>query len=137
MRWAGDAGLTQFTVSDALTGWNWFFASPKSSVDVLPTWSYLYVDSGSNTNFKVPLMDRTVLDSIYGSASTPVAMSTTTAQLVVIFYTDYASDKRASGVQITKNPFTATAVLYDIGGGYAMETAVDGGDSEDGELGGR
>jgi hypothetical protein len=127
---AGDAGV--FTAEDVLIGYSWFTVVPDSaSVDagpvgtvLVPTWSAIDVQPSPATSKPVPLMNVTLLNTIYSSLSSPTVAGADAAQVVVVFERD--DGQRVSNVTIVNAP-TSEHVAYDVGlGGYSEEATTTG-----------
>jgi hypothetical protein len=127
---AGDAGV--FTADDVLVGYSWFTVVPDTaSVDagpvgtvLVPTWSAVDVQPSAATSKPVPLMNVTLLNTIYSSLSSPTVAGADAAQVVVVFERD--DGQRVSNVTIVNAP-TSEHVAYDVGlGGYSEEATATG-----------
>lgn len=122
----GDQGDGAFSASNVVVGPGWFRVVPDviegGIANYMPTYSYLTVPDSGSSRFEVPVLDRTLLETLVASLAEPVLLDGIASQIIVVF--ERGRD-RVAGVRLTKFP-TAEVIAYDQGVGYAADATETG-----------
>ena len=117
-----------FAATGVVTGDGWFTVVPDASlfdsglVSVMTTYSYLPVPEEGSTDFEIPVLDRTLLSTLYMGFVQPTTVRADAAQVVVVFE---SNGQRVPGVQVLSYP-TAEALAYDVGAGLSTDAIETG-----------